>query len=69
MRVSPVAFAFDDETTVLEQAAASAAPTHNHEEGIKGAQATALAVLLARKGASRKEIRRRVQELSGYDLS
>ena len=69
MRVSPVAFAFNDETIVLEQAAASAGPTHNHAEGIKGAQATALTILLARKGASKKEIRRRVQELSGYDLT
>ncbi|MGI8617512.1 MAG: ADP-ribosylglycohydrolase family protein [Gemmatimonadaceae bacterium] len=69
MRVSPVGFAFDDEATVLAQAAESAAPTHNHPEGVKGAQATALAILLARKGASKEEIRARVQEKTGYDLS
>ncbi len=69
MRVCAVGFAFDDETTVLQQAAESAAPTHDHPEGIRGAQATALVILLARKGATKKEIRRRVQEHSGYDLS
>src|SRR5450759_2382844 len=41
MRVSPVAWAYDDEKTVLEQASRSAGVTHNHSEGIKGAQSVA----------------------------
>ncbi len=69
MRVSPVGFAFDDEKTVLEEAKKSAEITHNHPEGIKGAQATALAVFLARHGASKSAIRDRVEAQFGYDLS
>ena len=68
MRVSPVGFAFDSEADVLEEAERSAAVTHNHPEGIKGAQATALAVFLARKGAGRSEIREAVSRRFGYDL-
>lgn len=49
MRVAPVGWAYSDLDTVLERAAASAAVTHDHPEGIKGAQVTAGAVLLARK--------------------
>ena len=51
MRVSPVGFALDSVDAVLAEAARSAAVTHDHPEGIKGAQATALAVFLARAGA------------------
>ena len=47
MRVSPVAWAFTDRETVLENAKAPAECTHNHPEGIKGAQTTALAIFLA----------------------
>ncbi len=68
MRVSPVGFAFDSEERVLEEAKRSAAVTHDHPEGIKGAQATALAVFLARKGTSREEIRRAVSKGFDYDL-
>jgi len=68
MRVSPIAWYFDDEATVLAEAARSAEPTHNHPEGIKGAQAVALAVLLARTGHG-KEIKERIQSEFGYDLS
>lgn len=69
MRVSAVGWAFDDESAVLEQAAASAAVTHDHPEGIKGAQAVALAVLLGRQGHSMKAIRRRLEQDFGYDCS
>lgn len=69
MRVSPVGFAFDEESIVLLEAAKSAAPTHSHEEGIKGAEAVALAVFLARTGASKDDIRARVAAHTGYDLS
>ena len=51
MRVSPVGWAYDTLTEVLEQAEHSASVTHNHPEGIKGAQAIAAAVFLARTGS------------------
>jgi len=56
MRVSPVAWAFDDLPTVLAVAASSAAITHDHPEGIAGAQAVAGCIFLARTGASKEEI-------------
>jgi ADP-ribosylglycohydrolase len=68
MRVSPVGFAFDTAEEVLKEAAKTAGVTHNHPEGVKGAQATALAVLLARTGATKKEIRSEIQGRFGYDL-
>lgn len=69
MRVSPVGLAFDTESEVLAQAEASAAVTHNHPEGIKGAQATALAVFLARTGVQKEQIRTRIVEEFGYYLA
>ena len=54
MRVSPVGFAFDTVDEVLEQAKRSAEVTHNHPEGIKGAQATALAIFMARDNAAKR---------------
>ena len=69
MRVSPVGWAFDSEDEVLRQARLSAAITHDHPEGIKGAQATALAVYLARTGAEKATIRARIQTPFGYDLA
>ncbi len=69
MRVSPVGFAFNDEDGVLEKARLSAAVTHNHPEGIKGAQATALAIFLARKGASKATIKQHLIKRFDYDLS
>lgn len=68
MRVSPVGFAIDDVDGVLAEARRSAEVTHNHPEGIKGAQATALAVLLARQGTPQKEIRSEIAGRFGYDL-
>lgn len=68
MRVSPVGWAFDRETDVLEQADRNARATHDHPEGIKGAQAVALAVFLARTGRSKEEIRGAISTRSGYDL-
>jgi len=52
----------------LLEAARSAAVTHDHAEGIKGAQATALAVFLARAGAPKDQIRRDLVQRFGYDL-
>ena len=69
MRVSAVGWAFDTVEDVLRQAEASAIPTHNHPEGIKGAQATALCVFLARTGRSKEDIRAEVSARFGYDLN
>ena len=68
MRVSPIAYAFENEEDVLEQAQKSAVCTHNHPEGIKGAQAVAHAIFLARKKSSKDEIRKTIQQRYGYDL-
>lgn len=69
MRVSPVAYAAHSIDAVLEEAARSAAPTHNHPEGVKGAQAIACAVFLARSAADKEEIRREIASRFHYDLS
>jgi len=64
-----VAFAFETAEEVLAEAERSAAVTHDHPEGIRGAQATALATFLARKRVPRAEIRREIAARFGYDLS
>jgi ADP-ribosylglycohydrolase len=69
MRVSPVGWAYDTVEDVLREAEGSASVTHNHPEGIKGAQAVALAIFRARTGASKDDIRREITERFGYDLS
>lgn len=69
MRVSPVSWAFDDLETVEHFAELSAVITHNHPEGIKGAQSVAGAVFLARTGHSKDDIRAYVTGKYGYDLS
>lgn len=68
MRVSPVSFYFNDLNTVLQEAEKSAAVTHNHPEGIKGAQAVAAAVFLARTGHSKDQVKAYVEETFGYNL-
>jgi ADP-ribosylglycohydrolase len=68
MRVSPVGFAFDDIESVLEEAARTAEVSHNHPEGVKGAQSTALAILLARTGKTKDEIRTEIAARFGYAL-
>ena len=69
MRVAPVGWACADEPSVLREAERSAAVTHNHPEGVKGAQATALAVFMARHAASKDEIRDAIASRFGYDLN
>lgn len=69
MRVSPVGWAFETLDETLAEAKRSAEVTHNHPEGIKGAQATGAAVYLARRGESKEGIRAFVQERFGYDLN
>ena len=55
MRVSPVAWLFDDLSQVLEEAEKTALPTHNHPEGIKGAKAVAHAIWYFRKSKFSEE--------------
>jgi ADP-ribosylglycohydrolase len=68
MRVSPVGFAFGTIDEVLGQAKRSAEVTHDHPEGIKGAQAIASAVFLARTGKSKEQIKNYVEATFDYDL-
>jgi len=68
MRVSPVGWAFDTMEKTREYARASAEVTHNHPEGIKGAEATAAAIFLARTGHSKAEIKKYVEDEFHYDL-
>ncbi|PKQ28322.1 MAG: hypothetical protein CVT63_03370 [Candidatus Anoxymicrobium japonicum] len=69
MRVSPVGFAFASLDEVLAEAKRSAEVTHNHPEGIKGAQSVAAAIFLARTGKTKEEIKRYVEKQFGYDLN
>jgi len=69
MRCSSIGWLFDDEDSVLMEAEKSAAITHNHPEGIIGAQAVTLGVLMGRQGFSKKEIKEKLESLVGYNLS
>jgi ADP-ribosylglycohydrolase len=69
MRMSAIGHAFDRLEDVLAEAARSAEVTHNHPEGVKGAQATAAAAFLARPRRSKGEIKQAVEQMFGYELS
>lgn len=69
MRVSSVAWLYDDLKTVHRMARLSAEVTHNHPEGIKGAEATASAIFLARTGSTKQEITSYIEEHFGYNLN
>lgn len=69
MRISPVGFAYDNLETVLQKAKEFTEITHSHPEGIKGGQATATAIFLARTGKSKAEIKNTIEAWFGYDLS
>lgn len=69
MRISPVGYAYNDLDTVLQKAADFTEITHNHPEGIKGGQATAAAIFLARTGKSKAEIKDFAETEFQYDLS
>ena len=69
MRAAAAGWLFDTLDKTLEIAKVTAEVTHNHPEGIKGAQATAAAIFLARTGHSKQEIRQYVEQTFGYDLS
>ena len=69
MRVSPIGLAVEGIENVLYEAKLSASVTHSHREGIKGAQAIASVVYLARKGATKPEIKTYLEKQFKYDLS
>jgi ADP-ribosylglycohydrolase len=69
MRVSAIGWAFEDLDVILREAARSAVVTHNHPEGIKGAQAVAAAILVARGGQGKDKIAALLSDRFGYDCS
>jgi len=69
MRASPIGFAARSAAEAIAEATRCAAPTHDHPEGIKGAQAVALAVYVARTGGSKAELRAEIANRFGYDLA
>jgi ADP-ribosylglycohydrolase len=68
MRVSAAGWRYDTLERSLAVSAATAAGSHNHPEGIKGAQATAAAIFLARTGSDKQAIRDYIEQTFGYDL-
>jgi ADP-ribosylglycohydrolase len=69
MRVSPVGLIMPTRKQVLDYAKLSAEITHNHIEGIRGAQAVALAIHMACQGFDKSAIKEEIEEKIGYDLS
>ena len=69
MRVSPIGWAFNTLEKTLQEAKRSADPTHNHPEGIKGAQVVAGSIFLCRQRKSKEEIKEWIEGFSGYDLN
>lgn len=69
MRVSPIGWAFDTLEETLKEAKRSAEVTHNHPEGVKGAQAVASAIFLARNKKSKMEIKEYIEDKFQYNLS
>lgn len=69
MRVSPVGTVGDSLEEVLAESRKSAEVTHNHAEGIRGAQATAVAIFLARSGHTKADIKTHIEQNFEYDLS
>ena len=69
MRVSPVAWINNNPNDVMRDAQITAECTHNDPEGIKGAQATAMAIYLARLGRSKPNIKKYIMDNFGYDLN
>ena len=69
MRVPAVGWLYDTLEETRQVARWTAEVTHDHPEGVKGAEATASAVFLARTGAGKEEIRAYIVREFGYDLS
>ena len=68
MRVSAVGWLYDSLEKTRTVAKATANVTHNHPEGIKGAEATASAIFMARNGSSKEEIKKYIENEFHYDL-
>lgn len=69
MRISPAGYAYNDLDTVLQKAKEFTEITHSHPEGIKGGQATAAAIFLARNGESKEGIKTFIEKTFDYALS
>ena len=69
MRVSSVGWLYDTIEKTREVARWTAEVTHNHPEGVKGAESTAAAIFLARNGKNKDEIKKYIIDEFGYDLS
>lgn len=69
MRVSPAAYVADGPGEVLRLAKLTAEVSHNDPEGVKGAQAVAMAVYYAREGYTKGDIQTSIENLFGYDLN
>ena len=68
MRTSAIGYLFNKESDVLKNAGYCAQVTHNHPEGIRGAQAVSLCIYLARIGASKNDIQKEISKWFNYDL-
>ena len=69
MRVAPIGWAFDSLEDAMNEAKKSAIVSHDHPEGIKGAESMVAAIWMARHGKSKEEIREFIESHFGYDLS
>ena len=69
MRTSPIGFFYNKVSDVLKAARMCAQVTHNHPEGVRGAQATSLCIFLARHGVSKSDIQKEISKWFNYDLS
>lgn len=69
MRASPIGWVATDLDWALQEAKRSAEVTHNHPQGIKGAQAVAAAIYLARTGSDKQQIKSYIEQEFGYDLN
>lgn len=69
MRVSPVGFACSSREEVMREARRTAMVSHDHPDGIRGAQATALAVFLAKQNFSKSDIKSELEHTFQYDLN
>lgn len=69
MRVSAAGWLYDSLEKTRVVAKATANVTHNHPEGIKGAEATASAIFMARNGSSKEEIKKYIENEFHYDLN
>lgn len=69
MRVSAISWLYDNIDDVRHVARLSAEVTHNHPEGIKGAESVASTIFLARQGKSKEDIKKYIEDEFGYDLN